>query len=339
MADHCSTGRSGLRVSVLTSRLFLLACLAAALVTRAAPTPSTNTIDPASGFVVEGSLPADPVARAYDDLLAMDDSAQADADRWIRDAHGKKTTPQEDAALTTRIQERFSSVERAYRTFLEKNPAHVDARIALGSFFNDTGREFEARDEWEKALKLNPTNSVVYNNLAGIYGHRGPVTNAFTCYEKAIQLQPRESLYYQNFATTVFLFRRDAMDYYGFKDEQKVFDKSLALYRKALELDPTNFYLASDLAQTYYLVQPPRHDDALAAWKKAYSLAGDELERQGVWIHLARIEVQAGRFDEARAHLEQVNRPELQILRERVLKTLETKVKGDPPPVRAAAPL
>jgi tetratricopeptide (TPR) repeat protein len=145
----------------------------------------------------------------------------------------------------------------------------------------------------------------VYNNLANIYGHDGPTKKAFEYYAKAIELNPSESVYYHNFGTTVYLFRKDAREYYGIT-EQQVFDKALELYAKAIKLDPTNFPLASDIAQTYYGIKPTRTEDALRSWTNALALARDEVEREGVYLHLARIKLHAERFDEARAHLNTV---------------------------------
>jgi len=83
--------------------------------------------------------------------------------------------------------------------------------------------------------------------------------------------------------------------------EQQVFAKTLELYNKALRLDPTNFPLATDLAQTYYFFKPIPTDEALRAWTNALRLAHDQVEREGVYIHMARMKLAAGRFTEARA--------------------------------------
>jgi tetratricopeptide (TPR) repeat protein len=302
----------------------LMLSLLLAAAAAATPSPPTNAAPAALPFAVPTPHPEDPVEKAYEALLKLDDQAQEELDRWIREADA--AGPRADAAaLQSRINERIGAVDRAYSEFLDKHPRHVRARVAYGSFLNDTGRDGAAREEWEQALKLDPKNPAIYNNLATYYGHRGPVTNAFVHYEKAIELAPDESLYYHNFGTTVFLFRRDVMEHYKFTDEQKVFDKALALYEKAVELDPDNFILASDVAQTYYGIKPPRHDQALAAWRRAYELASDDLERQAVRVHFARIQVQAGRFDDARSQLSKVDHPDLSYLRGLVQRTLERK--------------
>jgi tetratricopeptide (TPR) repeat protein len=315
----------------------LLGAALGVAVTNSTPAPSSGPIDPASGFSVSAPVPVDPAEAAYRRLLALDDEAQEDMDRWIREADelGDRV---DAAALQQRIDQRIAGVEKVYREFLVQYPDHVRARIAYGSFLNDTGRELPAREQWERALELDPRNPAIHNNLAGSYGHRGPVTNAFVHYEKAIELDPKEPVYYQNFATTVFLFRRDVMEHYAITNEQAVFDKALTLYRRAMELDPSNFILASDLAQTFYGIKPSRHDEALAAWRTAYDLASDDLEREGVRVHLARLQIQAGRFDEARSLLTQITNTNYAMVKGRLEKTLAGREAAAAAPAAPAKP-
>jgi tetratricopeptide (TPR) repeat protein len=178
----------------------------------------------------------------------------------------------------------------------------------------------------EKALELDPKNPAVYNNLANIYGHDGPTKKAFEFYAKAIELNPFESVYYHNFGTTVYLFRKDAREYYGIT-EQQVFDKALELYAKAMKLDPTNFPLASDIAQTYYGIKPTRTEDALRAWTNALAIANDEVEREGVYLHFARHKLHAERFDEARTHLKAVTNEMYTDLKKRLARNIEEQEK------------
>jgi cytochrome c-type biogenesis protein CcmH/NrfG len=84
------------------------------------------------------------------------------------------------------------------------------------------------------------------------------------------------------------MYRKDAREYYHL-EEQQVFDKALALYRQAIKLDPDNFVLFTDYAESFYGTNPPRWKDGLAAWTEAFKIAHDDGEREGVYIHLARI--------------------------------------------------
>ena len=183
----------------------------------------------------------------------------------------------------------------------------------------------------------DPKNPAPWNNLANFYGHNGPLTNAFACYEKAIELNPKESVYYQNFATTIYLFRWDATNYFNIS-QQQVFDKAMEMYRQALTLDPENFPLATDLAQTYYGIRPPRVADAFKAWNVALKLASDDIEREGVHVHLARWQKTAGDLEAARRELSLVTNQMYRATKELILKNL-TKADGTNVPAPPRAPV
>ena len=171
---------------------------------------------------------------------------------------------------------------------------------------------------------MDPKDPAIWNNLANYHGHNGSVTKAFDYYAKAIELNPNETVYYHNFGTTVFLFRKDAMEHYHIT-EQQVFDKALELYAQAIKLDPTDFPLATDVARTYYGIKPPRTEEALRSWTNALSLAHDEIEREGVYIHFARIKTHAGRFSEARAHLNAITNEMYADLKKTLTRSLNEK--------------
>lgn len=284
--------------------------------------------------------PSDPVEKQYHKLMDDDDVAQAEVDKWIRDnqefaAQGAGMSPE---VLSRRILERFAPVRKGYETFLQQHTNHVRARIAYASFLDDIHEEEGSITQLELARGIDPSEPSIWNNLANHYGHIGPVTKAFDYYTKAIALNPNEPVYYHNFGTTVFLFRKDAREHYQI-NEQQVFDKALALYHEAQKLAPDDFPLASDVAQTFYGIRPPRTDDALRAWTNAFNLASDDIERQGVHTHFARVKLHAGRFDEARLHLNIVTNEMYAELKRRLTRSLndeEAKAKDtNAPPTEA----
>lgn len=289
------------------------------------PAP-TNTIAATNSASAKAPDPNDPVEKDFQKLLAADDASQEEVDEWIREnnefaTRGAGLSREE---MNFRIQKRFEPVRKGYEDFLKRHPDHVRARIAYGSFLGDINDEDGSFEQWQKAAKLDPGNPAVWNNLANYHGHRGPPKKALEYYEKAIELDPNEPVYYHNFGTTVFLFRKDVMEYYGI-NEQQVFDKALELYDKAMKLSPGDFPLATDIANTYYGVRPPRTDDALKAWTNALHLARDPIEREGVYIHFGRVKLNAGRFDEARAHLNAVTNSMYADLKQRLLRNLNEK--------------
>ena len=141
---------------------------------------------------------------------------------------------------------RLDAVRNGYEDFLRRHPDSAHGYLAYGSFLNDIGDEEGAVGQYEKSRsstrKIPPsgtTSPIITANTA-----RSPTRLYY--YAKAMALDPAEPVYYQNFATTVYLFRKDAREFYGI-NEQQVFDKALGLYRQAMKLAPDDFVLATRL--------------------------------------------------------------------------------------------
>ena len=321
----------------------LLVGLLSALVATNPPAALSNLVQQRTGL----SLPvaeaaADPFAGKLRQLMEADDAAQAEVDEWIRAGQKERAdrpeTDEEKVSIRGRILRRFAPVRKGYEDFLEAHPQHAGARLAYGSFLNDIGDEEAAEAQWEKARECDPKNPAAWNNLGNHYGHGGDVRKAFAYYAKAIELEPGESVYYQNLATTVFLFRKDAMDFYHLT-EQEVFAKAMDLYRQALARDPENFRLAAEVAQTYYGIKTPKTADAeadaragrklaeeaLAAWKFAYKLASLDLERESVQLHFCRWQINLGQFEEARRSLAVVTNEALSVSKRTLVRKLDVR--------------
>jgi tetratricopeptide (TPR) repeat protein len=285
----------------------LLIGLVGALIATNQPLAASDLIQQNTGISATLVNPSDPAEKELKKVMVEDEVSLVEVDKWIRDnnAFAAQGAGESKEALNRRILARFEPVRNDYEDFLRRYPDFARGHLAYGSFLNDIGEEDAAVAQYGKAAQLDPKNPAAWNQLANYYGEHGPVTNAFVDYAKAIELNPAEPVYYQNLAAMVYLFRKDARAYYGIGEEQ-VFDKALALYRKAMQLNPQNFLLAADYAQSYYGIRPLRTNDALGAWTNALQIARDDNEREGVFLHLARIKMAAGRFAEARVHLNDV---------------------------------
>jgi len=282
------------------------------------PSAVSNLLHQKTGVSVTLAKPQDPLDLKLKEIMAADNAAQEEVDQWIleRQKAGEPENEVLQANFRARILERFKPVRKSYEQFLEAHPNHANARLAYGSFLNDTGDEQGAQAQWERAREADPTNPATWNNLANHYGHAGPMDKAFAYYARAIELAPEEPVYYQNLATTVFLFRTEATNFYNIT-EQQVFEKAMGLYKKALSLDPENFRLAAEVAQTYFGIKPAPADnpaaarqaqrkladEAMAAWQVALKLAESDLERQSCYLNLVRWQINSERFEEARRYL------------------------------------
>jgi len=177
------------------------------------PLPAaTNAVPPPAGAA--GEAAADSVAQELRAVMTADDAAQDEVNGWIHanDAITTVTNKTElNELLNKRITARFDLVRQDYEKFLRNHPDSARGYLAYGSFLNDIGDEDGAKTQYENSRQLDPKNPAVWNNLANYYGEHNQVTNAFAAYAEAIRLKPDEPVYYQNFATTVYLFRTDAL--------------------------------------------------------------------------------------------------------------------------------
>lgn len=296
--------------------------LLSALLATNQPQAVSNVIQQQTGVAVD--IAADPAEKELRSVMMADDAAQDEVTEWLHtfDAQPQTNKTREAAIeLNQRIRARFELVRTAYGRFLRSHPDSARGYLAYGSFLNDIGDEEGAHIQYENSKQLDPSDPAVWNNLANYYGEFSPVTKAFSYYEQAIKLKPDEPVYYRNFATTVFLFRKDAREYYHL-DEQQVFDKALALYRQSMQLDPENFLFATDYANSYYGIKPLRTNDALVAWTNALNLAHTDDEREGVDIHLARVKIAAGLYSEASNHLASVTNYAFLDMKKRLYQSL-----------------
>jgi len=149
-----------------------------------------------------------------------------------------------------------------------------------------------------------------WNDWGTEYSRTGPMTNMFVCYLNAVRLMPHESTYHRNLATSLFMYRKDAKDFFGV-DEAQVFSMSLREYRKARILEPDNFELAKELALAHYAIRPFRADEALAEWDRVLALAETKsaVDIEEVYLNLGRVNYMAARYAEAQKWLSKVKSP------------------------------
>lgn len=273
-----------------------------------------------------------PVEEEYEKLLAEDEAAQAEVAKWRQEDKGlpARDAVTRQADLERRIRERLQPIDKAYADFLQRHPRYVRARLSYGCFLNDRQDEAGAQVQWEKALELDPQNADAYSNLAGRYCEIGPAKKAFEFFSKAIELKPTEALYYHNFADALYVLRNHAMVQYGLS-EQEVFSRALRLYSNAARLEPRNFTFAWDWGQTYYALKPLPYDEALQSWTNALHSAQNEVDRERVYVHLARLKMLAGRLAEARAQLNLVTNQSCAQLKASLLRHIGERERSSVP--------
>jgi predicted O-linked N-acetylglucosamine transferase (SPINDLY family) len=97
-------------------------------------------------------------------------------------------------ALQTGLQHhqagRFDDAKRAYGHALTIDADNFDALHLMGLTAHQTGDSRRAAELIEKAVAINPSNAIVFSNLAEVYRVLGRPGDAQTCCEKALSLEP-----------------------------------------------------------------------------------------------------------------------------------------------------
>ena len=257
------------------------------------------------GLGTVGAAGAQDADARYRELLREDDALSARAEQQESDA----------------VSARLRRLDAKYRAFLREHPRHVRAMIAYGSFLYDRHRQEEAVKWWEKAIATDPRAAQAYNNLANHFAHGGRAGDALRYYERAFELDPAEPMFRFNWATTCVLFRTDVRQVYGWDDDE-IFRRGLAQFRKARELAPGDFQFSNAYAETFYMMKKPDWAEAHAAWEFCLEqpLAGEQ--RQRVFSHLARASMHLARYHEAKSWIEKMTADDIQPLR----RTLEQRL-------------
>jgi tetratricopeptide (TPR) repeat protein len=202
------------------------------------------------------------------------------------------------AADFERWKAQIRRLEGDYKHFLNDHPRHTRAMVAYGSLLYDQHREEEGIHWWEKAIAIDPNEAYAYNSLANDYGHNGRADKALLYYQKAIDLVPTEPIFRFNWATTCQMYRNESTKVYGWNKEE-IFQHSLEQFRKARDLVPQDFEMASTYAETFYMMPKPDWQGAYDGWQFCLKQPLDDQQRQFVYANIARACIRLGRNDEA----------------------------------------
>ena len=102
-------------------------------------------------------------------------------------------------------------------------------------------------------------------------------------------------------------------------------ENTTEILAQRLGLQPQTLRAALSRAGHYYGIKPTRTNEALQAWTHVLNLATNDVERQGTYLHLARVEMNTGRFTESRQHLNMVTNVDFSELKTRLEKAFLRK--------------
>jgi hypothetical protein len=84
--------------------------------------------------------------------------------------------------------------------------------------------------------------------------------------------------------------------------------------------------LATELAESFYLIKPLPTREALQAWSNALDVAENDSQREAVYLHMARVEMKSGMFIEAGKNLDAVTSGVHNAVKELLSRNLQNKM-------------
>ncbi len=149
----------------------------------------------------------------------------------------------------------------------KKSPAKIRPHQNLAMYYSQQGRLTEAREELQKAIRIQPRNYQLHNNLGIVYRKEGNLAGAIREYSIALQLEPTDSMAHYNLGNIYLAQARPegaireyqasirlAPDYdeshnnLGIAYEMSgQFEAAIMEYKKAIGLNPENVNARNNL--------------------------------------------------------------------------------------------
>ena len=166
----------------------------------------------------------------------------------------------------------------AFEKTLSLTPPSDEAREKTEKFYlgflDSTGEKDKAIAYLEGQLKQRPTELPLINQIANLYQKKGDFENSLNYFEKRAQMEPNSKEAWYTLGVNCW-----ARSYHGGvtvsqEERERVVDRGIAAFEKALAIDPNYFDALSYINLTYRekskaLAAVGRIDEANAAYQKA----------------------------------------------------------------------
>ncbi|MGB3962090.1 MAG: tetratricopeptide repeat protein [Sulfurimonas sp.] len=143
-----------------------------------------------------------------------------------------------------------------YEKAIKLNPRYAEAYYSLGVTLKDLGKTDDAINMFEKTIVLNPMHAECYNNLGVVLQEKGNIEDAMLMLTKVIELNPKHAVAYNNLGVI-------------FQESHKTQD-AISMFAKAIELDPSIATAYNNIGMIY--TDFARIEDALSMYEKAIEL-------------------------------------------------------------------
>lgn len=202
-----------------------------------------------------------------------------------------------------------AAIARTFRDLAAKYPASAEIQKACGDYLWNSNAPDDALPFWRAAQALAPDDAELASSLGGAFLRLARTREAAAQFARAAAAAPDNAYFHFQRATTLELFRHEL-------DGEQSLVTALSEYRRAAELAPGDRRLAQAYAETFYVLAQPDWERALDAWLTVRKSSGDAPDFANV--HLARISLNLGRPEAARAYLDQLTNPAFNPVRDKL---------------------
>ena len=174
-------------------------------------------------------------------------------------------------------------------------PESAERRLELGMAYEVNALAQAARESYEQATTLDPSSARALYFLAVSSGKQGEMDAALEALDRVLDL---EDTY-----VPAHLYRGQ------WSLEVGRIDEAAASFRRATELDPTDFSLIQDYAVNFFASETfevrVNWKEAMSAWAHARTLAKHPDEVFYTWLNEARAAIKGHNYSRARTCLEE----------------------------------
>jgi tetratricopeptide (TPR) repeat protein len=222
------------------------------------------------------------------------------------------------------LRTQFEQVCRRYETLLRDNPEFAPGFAAYGYLLSKLEQDKESIAMLLKANQLDPNLPLVKNQIGNYLAEHGKPLEALEYFLSAIKLAPKEALYHYQLGTLLHEARDDFITSGEWKRD--ALDRAMhKAFQQAAELAPDNIVYTYRYATSFYDLETPDWDEALAVWRELEAHAQSPIERQTMRLHEANILLKQDEPDEARDVLATVTEPTLDQQKQKLIAQLPAK--------------
>ena len=173
---------------------------------------------------------------------------------------------------------RFLEAEKFYNEIIKIDPRNSVAYNNLGLIISDRGLYHEAIEIFQKSCELNRNNADAYNNLGNTYKALGKLDQAIECLEETLRIKPEFAGGHVNLGN-VF-------------QAQGRFDLAIASYERALRITPEFSEAWSNLGNTYSRMN--RNGESTKCYIRALAIRPDYADAYNNLGNAFRLESRLG---------------------------------------------